>query len=117
QQILAVESRGPFGHLVALAPGQDVGQGRLAGAVRTHDRVNFAGRNVQGPALEDRLAVDLGMQVGNRQHQLVSSARYCAMTSRASSIVSTDFCLRGAAVGVEAVRLSAARTLIEPPSK
>ena len=65
----------------------------------------------------DEVTLDAGVEILDRKHQWVSSAKYWAMTSRASSTVVTVCCLRGAAVWVVAVRLSAARTLMAPASK
>ena len=42
QQVLALVEHLALGHLVALAAGQDVGQGGFARAVRPHDGVHLA---------------------------------------------------------------------------
>ena len=68
QQRLAVEFDRTFGDFVAVAPGEDVAERGLAGAVRAHDRVHFAGLHVQREALEDFTAGDAGMEVVDLQH-------------------------------------------------
>ena len=42
EQILTVESRRTFGHLVTRAPREHVAERRFARSVRAHDRVHFA---------------------------------------------------------------------------
>src|SRR5690606_27550666 len=68
EQVLAVEGDRASGDLVALAPGQDVAQRRLAGAVGPHQRVHLAGLQLQRQALEDFLAGDAGVEVFDLQH-------------------------------------------------
>src|SRR6185437_14375580 len=98
EQVLSLERGGPCGDLIAVTAGEHVGQGRLAGPVRTHQRVHLAGGNLEGETLQDLLAVDGRVQIGDRQHQRVSSTRNWAITESASSTLSTVCCLRGAAV-------------------
>ena len=42
QQVLPVQRGGAFGHLIAVAPRQHIGQRRFARPVRPHDRMHFA---------------------------------------------------------------------------
>jgi D-tyrosyl-tRNA(Tyr) deacylase len=69
EQILSVEGDRAFGHLIAGAAAEDVAERRLARAVRTHDRMDLARVDGEAEALEDRLAVDLGVEVFDFQHQ------------------------------------------------
>src|SRR5690606_16947945 len=68
QQVATLELGPARGDLVALAPGQDVAEGGLAGAVGAHDGVHFAGLHLQRQALEDLLAGDAGVEVFDLQH-------------------------------------------------
>ena len=52
-------------HLVRRVAGQDLCQGRFAGAVGPHDGVNFALINFQIDALQDFLAINPCMQISN----------------------------------------------------
>ena len=61
--VLALEQDTAAGHLVARVAHQRVGERALAGAVRPHDRVHFAGRDRQRQALDNLLALDLDPQV------------------------------------------------------
>ena len=57
EDVLAVEGHGAAGDGVLRVAGDGVGQRRLAGAVRAHDRVGLAGADRQVDAGEDLLAV------------------------------------------------------------
>jgi len=63
EQVLALVSHAAGGHFIACAACQDVGEGALARAIRTHHRVDFAGVHFQAQAFEYLAAFDLGMQV------------------------------------------------------
>jgi hypothetical protein len=56
-EVLAVEEDLTVGDLVRRVPHQRVGERRLAGAVRAHDRVHLAGVDRQVDALDDLGAV------------------------------------------------------------
>src|SRR3546814_3620374 len=62
KQVLAHEGDGAFRHFITLASGQHIGQRRFASAVRPHDRVDFPRVQRQVQALQDRLAVNLGVK-------------------------------------------------------
>ena len=62
EQVDALEADGSRGHLVGGMAHQDVRQGGLAGAVRAHDGVDLATRELEVDALEDLLAVDRGVE-------------------------------------------------------
>ena len=62
EQVDALEADGSRGHLVGGMAHQDVRQGGLAGAVRAHDRVDLATRELEVDPLEDLLAVDRGVE-------------------------------------------------------
>ena len=70
---LAVVEDVAFGHLIVLAAGEDVGQRRLAGAVRAHDGGDLAGFHRQVQAADDFGAVidDAGVQVLDLKHFLL----------------------------------------------
>ncbi len=63
QQVLALEQDLAAGHLVAGLAGDDVGQRRLAGAVRPHDRVDLARIHGQRQPVEDFALLDADLQV------------------------------------------------------
>ena len=82
EQVVAVERRGAVRDHVAVAPGQDVGQRRLARAVRAHDGVHAAGGDVEVDALEDLLVLllELHVQVADLKH--LSSQSLCGAAGR-----------------------------------
>src|SRR5690606_38355964 len=57
--------------VITVAAGQHIGQRRLAGAVRPHDRMDLAGRDDQVDAAQDLLAVDGGVEVLDLEHSVV----------------------------------------------
>jgi len=61
QQLLVVQPGSAASHLVAVASGQHVGQGALAGAVGAHDGVHLARPYLQVDAFEDLFVVDGGL--------------------------------------------------------
>ncbi len=67
-QVGPVEGDLALGDLVVLAAGQHAGQGGLAGAVRPHDGVDFAGFNLEVDAAQDFRAVDVGVQILDLEH-------------------------------------------------
>src|SRR5690606_35483738 len=73
QQGLAVELDRAGGDLVAVAAGEDVAKGRLAGAVGAHDGVHLARLDLQREALEDFLAGDAGVEVFDLEHGIGDS--------------------------------------------
>ena len=54
-----------FGDVVAGMAGDGVAEGAFAGAVRTHESVNFAAAELEVQAFEDGLAVNGNVQVGD----------------------------------------------------
>ena len=68
EQVLAHELDGALGDLVVVLAREDRREGALAGAVRPHDGVDLAGVDVKVDALEDRLLLDAGVQILDRQH-------------------------------------------------
>lgn len=69
QQILAEIFDAAAGDLVALAAGEHRGQRALARTVRPHDGVDLAGADLQAQALEDRSAIDRGVQISDLEHE------------------------------------------------
>src|SRR5690606_16709696 len=63
EEILALELYETCGHVVILAPGQHLREGALAGAVRPHDRVDLAGRDREIESFQDRVRLDLDVQI------------------------------------------------------
>ena len=61
QDVLAVEGHGAARDVVLRVAGDRVGQGRLAGPVRAHDRVHLAGPDGERDPLEDLLRAVLGV--------------------------------------------------------
>ena len=51
--------------LARVLAGQDVRERALAGAVRPHDRVHFAGADGEVDALENGLVFDAGLEIGD----------------------------------------------------
>src|SRR5690606_5608423 len=70
-----------FGNLVAFAPGEDVGQGALAGAVRAHDGVHLAGGDLEVDAVENGLSRHRRVQVPDGQHVQSSSRIFKKLSS------------------------------------
>lgn len=68
EQVDAVEGDAALGHIVAGAAAEDIAERRFARAVRTHDRVHLTRVHGQAEALEDRLAVDFGVEVIDLKH-------------------------------------------------
>src|SRR5262249_4269694 len=63
EQVLAVEQHLAGGRLVAGLAGEHVGERRFARTVRAHDGVHLARLDDEGEPFENRLAVDLDVQV------------------------------------------------------
>ena len=57
RHVLAVEEQAPLGDLVGRVAHERVGEGRLAGAVRPHDRVHLVRVHLEVDALDDLGAV------------------------------------------------------------
>src|SRR5699024_2259808 len=70
QQILAVQRRGPVRHLIAVAARQHIAERALARAVRPHDGMHLAGRDLQREPLEDALVLflQLYLEIVDLQH-------------------------------------------------
>jgi len=62
-QVRAVEKYLPFGNFIRRVTHERVGQGRLPGAVGTHDGVCFAGIDSQRNAGDDLLALHLNVYI------------------------------------------------------
>ena len=69
QQVHAVEFYGPFRHFVVRAAGDDIGQRRLAGAVRPHDRGDLAGVHRQAQPVDDFFAGDGDVEIVDFKHE------------------------------------------------
>ena len=69
QQVLAVEQDLARRHLVVRLAGDDVGEGRLAGAVRPHDRGDLARPHRQAQPVEDLLPVNGNVEVLDLKHR------------------------------------------------
>src|SRR5216684_2191189 len=63
EQVLAVEQHLACGNDIVVLAGEHMGEGRLAGPVRAHDRVHAALADRKVEAVEDFLAVDLDVQI------------------------------------------------------
>ena len=63
EQVLPVVEHFPARHLVFGVPGQRAGERALAGAVRAHDGVHFAGFDVEIDALEDLFVLGLHLEI------------------------------------------------------
>src|SRR5690606_11277942 len=75
-------------HLVPVAPGENAGEGGLAGTVRAHDRVHLARPDLEIDSLEDFAPAvgDLRVQILYRQHQptlpsMLTASSFCASTA------------------------------------
>src|SRR3546814_779267 len=87
QQVLALVEHLALGCLVALAAGQHIGEGGLAGAVGPHEGVHLAGLHRQVDALQDRLAADGGVQVLDLKHGYYASSVFStAAASRSAGV-------------------------------
>ncbi len=53
----------PLGDFIAFPAGQHIAERGLAGAVRAHDGMYFAGLEAQGEAFQDFFAVHAGVQI------------------------------------------------------
>ena len=63
QQVFALEQDFAAGDFVARLAGDDVGERRLAGAVRPHDRVHFARVHGQRKPVENLTLLDTDLQI------------------------------------------------------
>jgi NAD(P)-dependent dehydrogenase (short-subunit alcohol dehydrogenase family) len=74
EQVFALEQDLAVGDLVTGLAGDDVGEGRLAGAVRPHDRVDLALVHGQRQPVEDLTLLNTNLQVFHfkQSHYLVS---------------------------------------------
>ena len=63
QQVLALEQDFAAGHLIAGLAGDDMGQRRLAGAVRPHDRVHLALVHGERQPVENFTLLDTDLQI------------------------------------------------------
>jgi hypothetical protein len=68
EEVFAIEQDLALRDLIFVLAGDDIGKGRFAGAVRPHDGGDFACLHGKGHPLEDRLAVNLGVEVTNFEH-------------------------------------------------
>src|SRR5581483_3801041 len=68
EQVAAIERHASCGDLVSRPPGEHVGEGALARAVRSHDGVHFAGRDLEVEAVQHFVAADGGVQIVDLEH-------------------------------------------------
>ena len=68
KQILAEQRGAARGHLITRPAAERVGERRLAGAVRPHDRVDLARVDLERKALEDGLVGDGRLKVVDLKH-------------------------------------------------
>ena len=68
EDVLPVEQNFTGGDGVIGLAGQDIGKGRLAGTVRSHNGCDFAIGDLQIEAIEDRLAIYFGGEVLDFEH-------------------------------------------------
>ncbi len=71
ENVLAVEQHFAAGDLIVRLAGDDIGERRLAGAVRPHDGRDLAGLHGEVEAIEDRLAVDGDGEVLDFEHERI----------------------------------------------
>jgi hypothetical protein len=69
QHVLAVERHRTLGHFVTRTAAQHIGKRRLARAIGAHDCVDLTRADFQRQPVEDLLAIYLGVEVFNLQHQ------------------------------------------------
>ena len=72
EQILPVEIDRTLGDLITGPPAEHIRQRRLARAIGTHDRMDFARIDAEREALEDRLVGDRGVEVIDLEHSIQS---------------------------------------------
>src|SRR5439155_26570330 len=70
QELLTVDRDGTVCHLIVAAAHHRMGERRLSGAVRTHQRVHLAGAHVQVDAPKNLVAGDGRVEIGDAQHVL-----------------------------------------------
>ena len=87
EQVDAVEGDGAGGG-VAVAAGEDVGQGALARPVGSHDGVHLAGSDIEVEAAQHGLAGDGGGEVLDVEHQPTVPSRLRRMSAWASTAYS-----------------------------
>ena len=63
EDVLAVEGDGACGDFVFFVAGEDFGKGAFAGAVGSHDGVDFTGVDGEVEAVEDLTVRDLGGEI------------------------------------------------------
>ena len=68
EDVLAFEQDLAVGDVIVFAPGDDVGERRLARAVRPHDGGDLARLHGQRQSVEDFLAFDLDVEVFDFKH-------------------------------------------------
>src|SRR5262249_16278988 len=85
QEIPPIEAQFIGGNLVDIASRQRLGEGALAGSVRSHNRVHLAGTNIEVEAAKDRLSVNRGRQIANAKHYPILPSRLTPRSLRAST--------------------------------
>ena len=89
--VLALEVDVPLGYLILKVAHQGIGQGALAGAVGTHDGVNFAFGHLKVHALQDLIALNGNVQILDGQCFGIDASGHMLLgTPRCPSLVS-DF--------------------------
>src|SRR4051812_20174887 len=76
QQILAVKRHLAGRDFVLRVTRQGAGKGALSGSVRTHDRVHFAGVDVEVDPLEDLFAFDVDLEILDIEHFFIFAGAY-----------------------------------------
>ncbi len=89
QQILAVEQRLSSCNLVAVTPGERVGEGAFAGAVWPHDGMHFTLADFKIQAVQDGFAFDVDSKVVDREHSI---GFYLIHPTAPSSVIFNNFC-------------------------
>ena len=85
EQLVAVDGDRTARHRVLGATHQRVRQRRLAGAVRPHERVDLARRDLEVDAAQDLLTVDAGVQPGDAERAHDSAPGTTSITSSPST--------------------------------
>ena len=70
EQVLAAVANTATGDLISGMTSEDLGEGALATAVATHDRVNFTSPDLEIHPFENRLILHRCMQVGDVEKEL-----------------------------------------------
>ena len=72
-------------NVIGIAAGQNLRERTLARTIRSHDRVNLAGANVEFETAKDRLSINGCGQVANAKHYPTLPSRLTPSSLRAST--------------------------------